>query len=390
MAVNKVIYGAEPLIDLTRDTVTAATLAAGKSAHDRAGNRIFGTASMGDIQSVDVSYMPTPRFDIIGSIYKYNGEYYCCTWTGTRTIYPGQSIDGLELTFPPADDIFDKTGSINDYTPLFTIGFSDSDYVTCNILIYGGYDAQIEINGTTTVLNQSSETVLNLSQYYGSSGDRIIEITSVCDTIFNTDITYEMVNITTGNAGTGGGDYNIVAHAKSDATQWLSIYNAVTTAASIDTATPVSEILYQSENIPLAGADSIIDGTITSISNDRVTYIRTYAFYGCTALTTVTFSAVTSMGQSAFYGCTALTTAVFPVVGSITRAAFYNCSSLTHLILPGDMVVELETTNAFTGSAIKNGTGYVYVPDDLVDSYKAAANWSTYAAQIKGLSELEG
>ena len=164
----------------------------------------------------------------------------------------------------------------------------------------------------------------------------------------------------------------------------------MTTAASIDTATPVSEILYQSENIPLAGADSIIDGTITSISNDRVTYIRTYAFYGCTALTTVTFSAVTSMGQSAFYGCTALTTAVFPVVGSITRAAFYNCSSLTHLILPGDMVVELETTNAFTGSAIKNGTGYVYVPDDLVDSYKAAANWSTYAAQIKGLSELEG
>ena len=32
--------------------------------------------------------------------------------------------------------------------------------------------------------------------------------------------------------------------------------------------------------------------------------------------------------------------------------------------------------------------GYIYVPDALVDSYKKATNWVTYADQIKPLSEL--
>lgn len=42
---NKVIYGDEVLIDLTGDTVTADTLAAGATAHDKAGNAITGTAA---------------------------------------------------------------------------------------------------------------------------------------------------------------------------------------------------------------------------------------------------------------------------------------------------------------------------------------------------------
>ena len=42
----------------------------------------------------------------------------------------------------------------------------------------------------------------------------------------------------------------------------------------------------------------------------------------------------------------------------------------------------------FYNTAIENGTGYIYVPDSLVDSYKTATNWSTYASQIKPISEL--
>ena len=44
--------------------------------------------------------------------------------------------------------------------------------------------------------------------------------------------------------------------------------------------------------------------------------------------------------------------------------------------------------NTFVGSGIASGTGYIYVPDDLVDQYKVATNWATYASQIKGLSEI--
>ncbi len=43
MAVNKVIYGNTTLIDLTPDTITAADLAVGKTAHDRSGAIITGT-----------------------------------------------------------------------------------------------------------------------------------------------------------------------------------------------------------------------------------------------------------------------------------------------------------------------------------------------------------
>ncbi len=32
--------------------------------------------------------------------------------------------------------------------------------------------------------------------------------------------------------------------------------------------------------------------------------------------------------------------------------------------------------------------GYIYVPDELVDAYKTATNWSVFANAIKGLSEL--
>jgi hypothetical protein len=47
--------------------------------------------------------------------------------------------------------------------------------------------------------------------------------------------------------------------------------------------------------------------------------------------------------------------------------------------------------NAFTGTPlVGDGTGYIYVPDDLVDAYKSATNWSALASHIKGESEMDG
>lgn len=45
MAINKVIYGGTTLIDLTGDTVSAADLASGVTAHDRSGTVITGTST---------------------------------------------------------------------------------------------------------------------------------------------------------------------------------------------------------------------------------------------------------------------------------------------------------------------------------------------------------
>lgn len=49
MAINKVVYGNDTLIDLTNDTVEASNLLEGETAHDRSGNPVSGTAKQGHI-----------------------------------------------------------------------------------------------------------------------------------------------------------------------------------------------------------------------------------------------------------------------------------------------------------------------------------------------------
>ena len=64
-------------------------------------------------------------------------------------------------------------------------------------------------------------------------------------------------------------------------------------------------------------------------------------------------------------------------------------SSLIAVVIDSPAVFRITRTSAFGTSSIKNGgTGFVYVPDNLVDEYKLATNWVTVADQIKPLSEL--
>lgn len=112
--------------------------------------------------------------------------------------------------------------------------------------------------------------------------------------------------------------------------------------------------------------DGIVARTITTYTNNRVQSIGERAFNGCSELTSVDFSAVTT----------------------ISDYAFYSCKKLTSVVLrKTDTICTLSATFAFNNTPIKSGTGYIYVPDTLVDQYKAATNWSTYAANIKPLSE---
>ncbi len=202
----------------------------------------------------------------------------------------------------------------------------------------------------------------------------------------------------------------------------------------------------ESENAIL---ESIIDRTITSISSDTLTSIGDYAFGGCSSLTTADFPLATNIGIYAFDGCSSLTTADFPVATSIGEGAFRGCSSLTTADFPVATSIGISefescsslTTvdfpaatsigdNAFGGcealtaadfpvatsigdyafggcealTAVilranqvvtvgeevfeSSDNAFIYVPDNLVSSYKSDANWSTYASRIKGISEL--
>ena len=95
----------------------------------------------------------------------------------------------------------------------------------------------------------------------------------------------------------------------------------------------------------------------------------------------------TGVPDYAFYQDTALTTVSLPAVTSISSNAFQYCTKLTSLTLSKNQVATLSATNALQVTPIASGTGYIYVPDDLVGQYKTATNWATYANQILPISQ---
>ena len=82
---------------------------------------------------------------------------------------------------------------------------------------------------------------------------------------------------------------------------------------------------------------------------DTVTEIKSYAFYKCTGLTSVTISdSVTRIGDYAFEDCTGLTSVTIGhSVASIGERAFYNCTGLTSVTIP-DSVTSIGSY-AFSG-----------------------------------------
>ena len=123
---------------------------------------------------------------------------------------------------------------------------------------------------------------------------------------------------------------------------------------------------------------------------DSVTYIGANAFFYCVKLTSIIIpDSVLYMGAYAFGNCSKLTSATIGTgIEKINSQTFYNCPLLAKVIIKkADAVVTLLSKNVFDKSLIATGTddGYIYVPSNLVDSYKSATNWVTYADKIKAI-----
>lgn len=134
--------------------------------------------------------------------------------------------------------------------------------------------------------------------------------------------------------------------------------------------------------------NSLIDRTISgTYVNNTVTFVGRYGLAGCTKLTSVVLPAVRTTDGNSMVGCSALTKADFSNLQKIRYSTFYSNKKLVTLIIRTQAVANLENTSAFKDTPIASGTGYIYVPSALVDSYKSATNWSTYAAQIRAIED---
>lgn len=120
-----------------------------------------------------------------------------------------------------------------------------------------------------------------------------------------------------------------------------------------------------------------------------VTTIGGGCFNKARNLTSANLPLVTALPADAFREST-IRTADFSAVTNINRTAFTDCTSFETLIIRTPSVCVISDISvALRGSKIAAGTGYIYVPDDLVESYKAATNWVALANQIKPISALE-
>lgn len=105
-----------------------------------------------------------------------------------------------------------------------------------------------------------------------------------------------------------------------------------------------------------ATLDGLVNGTLTELEESGVTSLPSYTLKQNKAITTLKFPNVTSIAANAFNGC----------------------SALKHLVLGSSTKCTLSATSAFTGTPISLTKGAVYVPEDLVSTYKADSNWKNY------------
>ena len=199
----------------------------------------------------------------------------------------------------------------------------------------------------------------------------------------------------------------------------------------------VTEYASVEVNVPTGGGGTeervrqFLEGTIVSLDDPSVTEIISYGFAYQTAVKSIRLDNLTNVATCAFRSCTNLESIDLPKLNStatylvadcknlininvpswtrIPNYTFQNCSSLRYLDLPSvttiaagfascssletlilrytTKVVTLSNATTLDNTQIGQGTGYIYVPSALVNSYKSASNWSKYSAQFRAIED---
>lgn len=156
--------------------------------------------------------------------------------------------------------------------------------------------------------------------------------------------------------------------------------------------TDIKKVIIPS-NVDTSTNEFLFKGSLVEEVNfqNSVTSLSGFCFRDCKQLKKVTYpSTLTSFTGGVFQNCTSLTSftldaQITEIVSLGTYGVFQGCTSLSALICRSENP-PTAGTNFIANTLIASGTGYIYVPDTFVETYKSAANWSTYASQIKPIN----
>lgn len=157
--------------------------------------------------------------------------------------------------------------------------------------------------------------------------------------------------------------------------------------------------LVLSNNIASIGNLFLVHCPLTELHLGNIGTIGYRFLQNCSNLVVFKMDSCTSINMGgttaySFQSVNSLKIADFGNVSAFTSGdasnTFKNATNMKAVVIrKTDGVATLGTVNAFKW-LLNNVTGwYIYVPDDLVDAYKADSKWSTFADYFKPLSEYD-
>ena len=169
-----------------------------------------------------------------------------------------------------------------------------------------------------------------------------------------------------------------------------SIATSIRAKTGKSDAMKVSEMSGEIDGIELGWSpDDLARHRVGGAITISVQVVDGYAFYLYTKITSVkTTSTCKQLYNSAFRSCQGIQKVDLAAVQGIGAECFIWAYPLTQLIIRTSTVCTLSNSNAFKDTSIASGTGYIYVPSALIDSYKTATNWSVYADQFRALEDF--
>ena len=173
-----------------------------------------------------------------------------------------------------------------------------------------------------------------------------------------------------------------------------------------------------------ATIDALVNETLTQLEEDEIIVLANYALQWNSGLKSIYLPNAQIIGLHALYNCDNLTQIILPKVSRIKNNGICNCDKLTSITLPqiqiissyglctnynletinlssdkkkqlfgsafvydaklknlfinGSQVSTLSSTDVFYGTSIGRKQGAIYVPSNLVQTYKNATNWSDF------------
>jgi len=380
MAINKVVYDGDTLIDLTNDTATASDVASGKTFHLADGTIATGTASGGGgaatIEALTVTangtytapsgvdgYSPVTVnvegggasasqsdvnfIDYDGTIlYSYTAsEAQSLTELPANPSHSGLTAQGWNWTLAQIKAQLTAMPDAPVWVGQMYVTSDDKTRIYCRfedgrLAPYLGLCPKGTVSvdwgdgsSTDTLTGTSLTSAKTVQHTYASAGDYVITLTAASGTTFAFCGVKNAAWILTKAGGT--------------AAYVNRVYAAAVRKIELGSAARIGNYAfnycYNLESISIHSACTIgtyafqycyglthvtIPSGLTSISN--------YAFNGCYALASITIpSGVTSIGANAFEYCCALASITIPSgVTSIGTYVFRNCHSLASITIP--------------------------------------------------------